>query len=295
MVSRLRPHQLGLLMGVAGYTVISFESFGIRVAGLGEWDTAFWFGLFTAIAMSMLVPARTGRSLPSAVKDGGWVMVASGILQAMSTIFFILAIQFTTVSNAVVIFAATPVLAALVAHVVLKERTSTRMWMAIAASIVGILIVMSGSFGEGRISGDLFAVGAISAYTANLTIWRKNRELRRTVAIGLGGLVMAVVSALFADPTTVTLKAVLILLLLGGLMGPAGRVSVASSTRYLPTAQVSLLGPIETLGATAWAWLFLAEAPAGTTLVGGGIVLTAVLYGAASGLRGMRVPVNVAG
>ena len=114
MVSRLRPHQLGLLMGVAGYTVISFESFGIRVAGLGEWDTAFWFGLFTAIAMSMLVPARTGRSLPSAVKDGGWVMVASGILQAMSTIFFILAIQFTTVSNAVVIFAATPVLAALV-------------------------------------------------------------------------------------------------------------------------------------------------------------------------------------
>lgn len=280
-------------MGVAGYTIISFESFGIRAAGLGQWDTAFWFGLFTAMAMSIVVPLRTGRSFPSAVRDGGWIMVVSGGLQATSTTFFILAIEFTTVSNAVVIFAATPVLAALVAHVVLKERTSARMWLAVGASIIGILIVMSGSFGDGRISGDMFAVGAISAYTANLTIWRKNTDLRRTVAIGLGGLVMAGVSVFLANPSTVDLRAVLILLLLGGLMGPAGRISVASSTRYLPIAQVSLLGPIETLGATVWAWLFLAETPAGTTIVGGLIVLAAVLFGAASGLRGMRVPINV--
>lgn len=282
-------------MGVAGYTIISFESFGIRAAGLGQWDTAFWFGLFTAIAMSVVVPMRTGRSLPSAVRDGGWIMVVSGGLQATSTIFFILAIEFTTVSNAVVIFAATPVLAALVAHVVLKERTSGRTWMAVGASIVGILIVMAGSFGDGGFAGDLFAVGAISAYTANLTIWRKNTDLRRTVAIGLGGLVMAAVSVFLASPSSVDLKAVLILLLLGGVMGPAGRISVASSTRYLPIAQVSLLGPIETLGATVWAWLFLAETPAGTTIVGGAIVLAAVLFGAASGLRGMRVPINLPG
>ncbi len=279
MHSRLRPHQTGVLMAAGGMLLISLDSLGIRLTRADSWDVAFWLGVFTTLAMLFLVPIRTGQSLPAAIRTDGVPVVVSGALQATSTTFFILAINSTTVSNTVVIVAASPVMAALIARFAIGERTTVRTWLAIAASIGGILLVVSGSFGAGRVEGDLFAVGAITAFATNLTLWRHYPRLNRMVAVGLGGFTMALVAAVPANPLGVSTRALLILAFLGGLAGPAGRVAVATSTRYLPTAQVSLFTPIETVAATGWAWLFLSEPPPVQTIVGGVVVLAAVAYG----------------
>lgn len=262
--------------------LVSVDSLGIRLTEASSWDVAFWLGTFMSTAMFVLVRARTGKSLPAVVRDDGFPVIASGLLQAGSTTTFILAINLTTVSNAVVIVAASPVVAALIARFFIGERTGVRTWLAIAASIGGILVVVSGSLGAGRIEGDLFAVAAILLFAANLTLWRHYLELNRMVAIGLGGLTMAVVTFVPANPLAVGARAMLILAVLGGITGPAGRVAIATSTRYLRSAQVSLFTPVETVAATGWAWLFLSETPPGPTLLGGVIVLAAIIYGTAS-------------
>ena len=269
MQSGLRPHQIGIVLATGGVLIVSLDSSGFRLTKAASWDIAFWFGLFTAIAMSVVVPIRTGRSFVAGVRADGIPVLVSGLLQAAATTFFILAIGSTTVSNTVAILAATPVAAALIARYAIGERTTARVWLAIAASIGGVLLVVSGSLGSGRLGGDLFAVGDIFAFSTNLTLWRHYSKMNRMVAIGLGGLTMSLVAAIPADPLGVDTRALLILALLGGIIGPAGRIAVATSTRYLPTAQVSLYGPIETVAATAWAWLFLSEIPPGTTIVGG--------------------------
>ncbi len=259
--------------------LISLDSLGFRLTEASPWDIAFWFGLFTTTAMTVLIPLRTGRSFLGVVRSDGVPVLASGVLQAASTTLFILALDNTTVANTVVIIAAAPVIAAFVAHVAIGEHTPIRVWLAIAMSIAGILLVVSGSLGEGRLAGDLFAVGAIAAFSVNLTVWRHYPAQNRAAAIGLGGLFMAVVAVLPADPLGVDGRTLAILALLGGLAGPAGRIAVATATRYLSTAQVSLFAPVETVAATAWAWLFLSEAAPGLTIVGGAIVLAAVAYG----------------
>ena len=203
----------------------------------------------------------------------------SGLLQAAATTCFILAISKTTVSNTVVILAAAPAVAAVIARLAIGEQTTIRTWLAIAATMGGVLVVVSGSFGSGQLSGDIFAVGDILAFATNLTLWRKYPAMDRMAAIGLGGIIMALISAIPANPVGVDTRAWLILLLLGGIIGPAGRIAVATSTRYLPAAQVSLFGPVETIAATAWAWLFLGEMPAALTMTGGVIILAAVTYG----------------
>ena len=65
----------------------------------------------------------------------------------------------------------------------------------------------------------------------------------------------------------------------GAVTGPAGRVSLATSTRYLPAAEVSLFVPVETVAAITWAWLAFEEVPSGPTVVGGLVVLAAVFHG----------------
>ena len=260
---------------------VSLDSLGIRLTKAASWDVAFWFGAFAAAAMAVAVRVLTGRSLFAVARADGAPVVLSGMLQAGSTTFFILALNATTVSNTVVIVAASPVIAALIARFAIGERTSLRTWVAIAGSIGGILLVVSGSFGRGRLDGDLLAVAAILAFSTNLTVWRKYPDLNRMVAIGLGGLTIAVIATIPADPFGVGARAILILVLVGGISGPAGRVAVATSTRYLPAAQVSLFTPVETVAATTWAWLFLSETPPAFTVIGGVTVLVAVAYGSA--------------
>jgi drug/metabolite transporter (DMT)-like permease len=97
--------------------------------------------------------------------------------------------------------------------------------------------------------------------------------------IGSGGLFTALVSYVPADPLAIPVEALGILVIMGVLTGPTGRVSLASSTRYMPAAQVGLFVPVETVAATAWAWVFLSEAPPRLNVIGGLTVIIAVLYG----------------
>lgn len=259
--------------------LISFDSLGVRLTEAEDWDIAFWFGVFTALAMLVLVPIRSGHSFVSGVKIDGAPVVASGLLQMGSTLLFILAIGATTVSNVVVIFATAPIVAAIIAHFVLKEKTSRRTLTGILISILGITLVVSGSVGESRLVGDLLAVGAIVTFSLNLTIWRKLPDQNRMVAVGLGGVFMALVAWFPADPFSVDLRAIAILAAIGGVLGPGGRIMVASATRYITGAQVGLFVPVETVAATAWAWWFLDEPAPLATVIGGSIVLLAVWYG----------------
>ena len=234
-----------------------------------------------AIAMNILVPIRTGRSLPATARRQGVPIFASGLLQTASTAFFIIAIDLTTIANAVVIFAAAPVIAALLARFAIGERTKARTWTGIAGSIAGILVVVWGSFGAGSVQGDLFAVAAIVSFGANLTLWRRYPELNRQVVIGLGGLGLALISVIPANPGALDARAMVILAIMGLATGPAGRVAIATSTRYLPVSQVSLFTPVETVAAIAWAWIFLSEAPGAPAIIGGMVVIASIIYGVA--------------
>jgi drug/metabolite transporter (DMT)-like permease len=279
MPGRLSDRQIGVLLAAGGILLVSLDSLWIRLSGVSSWDVAFWMGVFIFITLSVVVRLRTGISLPAVVRRDGAPIVVSGLLQTASTTFFVLAIGATTVSNTVAIVAAAPVAAALAARIIIGEQTTSRIWWAILGSVAGILIVVSGSLGDGGVSGDVYAVTAVLAFAGNVTLWRRHPEISRLAVFALGGLFIALVAVIPADPLSVGPKALAILALMGVVTGPAGRVALASSTRHLPAAQVGLFTPIETVAATIWAWLFLAEPPPVATLVGGLIVIAAVVYG----------------
>jgi drug/metabolite transporter (DMT)-like permease len=278
-LNSLKPHQIGAILAASGSLLVSLDSLGFRLTEEPPWNNAFWVGSFIALAMLVTVPIKTGKSLVAVARSDGPTVLLSGSLQAVSTSFFILALDATAVSNVVAIVAAVPMLSALIAHYAIKEATPLRTWLAILAAVCGILIIVSGSLGAGTVRGDLYAVIAITGFSINLVIWRKFPALNREAIIGIGGALVAVVAYVPANPFEVSTSAILILAVLGILTGPAGRVSIATATRYLPAAQVGLFTPVETVAATTWAWLFLSETPPTATIIGGLIVIAAVGFG----------------
>lgn len=258
---------------------MSLESPGLKLTRLGSWDNTLFLGAFSAISMFASVRIRTGEHLVTAARRQSRWLYVSSVIQAATTLFFVLALHHTTVANTMVIFATTPAIGALIAMLAIRERTPIRTWLGIAGAIAGIAIVMSGSFGGGRWIGDLFALIAMVGYAANLTIWRRFRDMPREMVIGLGALGMALVALPLASFQGLDARAMAILATLGLLTAPVARVMLASSTRYLPVSHVGLLTPVETVAATTLAFVLLNEVPPVTLFAGGALVLVSLLVG----------------
>jgi drug/metabolite transporter (DMT)-like permease len=268
-----------VILALGGILLISLDSLWIRLSELGSWDVAFWAGVFAVVAISIVLPIRTGNSLLTVIRRDRLPLISSSLLSTLSMTMFILSIGLTSVANTVAIVAAVPLTAAVVARILIGERASKRTWWAVIASLAGILVIVTGSIGSGSVAGDLLAVVAVLAFSGNVTLWRRYHDISRLAVIGLAGFFTAIVAFAPADPLAIDGRGLLILALMGVVTGPAGRVALASSTRYLPAAQVGLFAPVETVAATTWAWLFLSESPPPATVVGGIIVIAAAVYG----------------
>ncbi len=274
LFSSISPRSRGIGLAAGGMFIVSTDSLITRAAEVSGFTVTFWFGVFVAPAMfaAMLAMGHRPRGIVEQV-DGP--LLASAFCQAGSSGCFIFAIKNTSIANAVVIVAAAPIMAAFVAWVALRERTTPRVSAGIALSIGGIVIVVSGSFGDGGVWGDLLAVAAITFWSFNLIIWRKHREMNRFLAVGVAGVIIAAISVVPAELFGHPFMTYLLLFVMGALCGPLGRVAMASSTRYLPAAEVSLFAPIETLAAIMWGWIFFDESPTARTYIGGAVVAIA--------------------
>lgn len=294
-----RGRAAGFSLAILGALLMSIDPLFIRFAGVSGFDTAFLFGLFTAISMPLLIQRVDPRGLITAVKASGWPLLAAALLMLGSSTGLVFSVKTTSIANTFVIFAATPALAALFSWIFLKERASRETWLAIIAVMLGILVVAYGSFnaadsamhGAGPAThtevgsaqsahwlGDVLAMAAVTFLALMMTLLRKYQDVSRLAVVGLGGLLLAVVMVFFATPSEYSSNTWLIMAAMGLFSAPLGRVFTMVATRYISAAEVSMTLMLETVLASLWGVIFFAEIPSAYSLVGGGIILTTILF-----------------
>lgn len=291
---RLTDRSQGLALAIGGILLVSTDSAITRAADVGGWTVAFWYGVFAfpamlayyglGVARSPAAPALgnsgAGRRLLHRLwPDRPAIMLVSAGLQATSTTAFILAIKATAISSVVVIVASVPAVTAVVAWALLGERPWRRLWISIAATATGIVVVVSGSLEVGALMGNVLALCAVVAFAFNLTLWRRFPEINRTLVIAVGAAITSLAALTQVAFTAQSTRTYVLMFMMGAVLGPLGRIGLASATRYLSAAEVGLVTPIETAAASLWGWLFFNEVPPSTTFVGGAIIVAAVVYG----------------
>ena len=155
----------GILLATGGMLLLSTESVTIRLAGTEPFVLVTWVGLLPAL----VTLATTAWRDPAALRPdrgGTGVVLLAGALQGGTVVLFVCAVASTTVADVAVVIACAPLVTAVLAWVLLRERSPARVWAAVAASVVGILIVTWGSMGGGRLGGVLLALGAVVAEVA---------------------------------------------------------------------------------------------------------------------------------
>jgi drug/metabolite transporter (DMT)-like permease len=212
-------------------------------------------------AFRAIGPAGIGYAVSLAIASGG----------------FVLALNLTSVANVLFIQAAAPIVAALLGRIFLGEHPSRRTWLAMLVALGGVGLLVGGP-GIGLSAGILVAIVVMLAFAVGIVLVRRHSEVSMAPATCLSQVMVSNMGGLGGHD--VALLAVLGI----GQMG-LGILFITLGARLIPAAQVALIMLLETVLGPMWVWIVRSETPPTITLVGGFIVLAAVMYQTLSGSR----------
>jgi drug/metabolite transporter (DMT)-like permease len=236
----------------------------------------FGRAVFAAAALLAYVAVVERGRVLQAFRSVGLAGVAVALCVATASAGFIAALNHTDVARVLFILAISPMLAALLAWVTLGEPITRRTVLAMALALGGVAL-MVGEPGEGSLAGDGLALLAALAFAVMVVITRWRHDVSMAPATCLSQVILVAVFLPFATHAQIGGDDVAWLAALGiGQIG-LGFMLLTVGARLIPAAQVGLITLLEVVLGPLWVWLALDERPSTLTLIGGAIVIIAIV------------------
>jgi len=272
----------GVALGSLGGFALSFDIPMIRLSGADTWTTLAVRGGAIALAMFAVWLFTRRRNAANPFADRDWLAV--GTAWGIANILFTFAVFRTSTANLVFILAFNPMLAAMMSWAIIGERPAAATFAAIAATTLGVGVIVRGGLGGGSGAGDLLALGCAAAIAFSL-VWSHRSGKDMSLAPGLGSLISAAVALPLAGGALAMPQEPAWLLANGFLVIPFASWCLALAPRFIAAEQVAMFYLLETVLAPVWVWLVFAETPPAATLAGGAIVLGAIALHSVWSLR----------
>ena len=276
-------YRFGLLCLFSATLFTSLAGVILRhVEAADGWQVLFYrSAAFVAVLLLFLVWRHRGATL-RAFRAVGRPGLVTALALAPAFILFILALIETTVANVVFILSLSPFFGALFAWLALGEPVGRATLAAMALSLVGVGFMFGDGLVAGTVLGNWYALGACLSYSLALVAMRKGRAVDMLPAVCLAGVLTVGISGLLAAGLSlgglaVTPRDLALALVLGVVQLGFQYILVTTGTRHVPVAEVALIGRLSLVLAPLWVWLAVGEVPSGLTMIGGAIVLAAVL------------------
>lgn len=249
--------------------------------------------LYRSVGMSLFLYAvirlRSGQSPFVQIRRTGLPAVIAGLALVAAYSGGIYSIQTTSVANAMLLFATAPFLAAILGRIVLREPVRIATWIAIAVAIGGIAIMVADGSGSVVLKGSLAALGSALGFAVFTVALRWGRSGEMLPSVFLSGLfAIAITSGICLAsglPLILGPHDGGIALGMGVFQVGAGLILYTLGSRNLPAAELALLSLAEVLLGPVWVWLFLGETASRNTLIGGTVLLAAIIGNVLSGKR----------
>lgn len=284
----LSDHAKGLLITGTGVLILTPDALLLRLIAAEPLTVIFWRGLGFLVVIGLFSMLRHGGGIGRVVRATGLIGLGITILHAMGQFLFVYSIHHTAAANTLVIIAAAPLAAALLARLILGERTAPRTLAAGVVALLAVGLTVQGGLAVGGLWGDLAAVGVMLNLALVFVLLRKARGRDMLPALAWGGLITATVAFLFAPTVVVGGADLFFLPLLVLLVVPVSFILISTGPRYLPAPEVGLLMLLETILGPLWVWLVLAETPPPASLIGGVIIVLTLAVNAWLGLKEQR-------
>lgn len=270
-------YRKGLLLTALGGMALTIDIPLIRLANGEPWTILL---LRTGMTfLSALVVWAIWRSFspkaPQLIPGRTGLIVAA--LYGVGSITFVTGVFNTSTANLVFILAFNTVFAAALSWIFLKERPQTVTLVTMAVMIVGVLIIVGSSLGTGHLFGDLMGLCSAFFIACAITISRSSgKDMGFTALVGV--ILPCMVAAFMVSKGGFQVEAPWWILFNGAVIMPISFFCLANGPKYISGAEVAMFYLLETVLAPVWVWMIFSEVPSRNSLIGGVILITALVF-----------------
>ena len=273
----MRQVWLGTILLAASAVAYSTAGFFTRLIAVDAWTLLFWRGVFAGLFIFGIVGWRERGRFVATVRAIGRDGLLIALCSALATVCFLNGMRLSSVADVMVIDAMVPFLTAGIASLVIGEREDKATLAATVVAVAGVGVMVGPAIAAGRLGGDLLALCMALLMSFVLVLIRRNRGVDMLPAVALSAFACTAIVLPFAHPLSVRTHDLGLLALFGTSQFGMGLLLLALGTPLVSATRGALIGVLQTPLGTLWVWLAFSETPATATMIGGAIVLAAVV------------------
>ena len=276
----------GIFLALLGALILTPDTLLMRLSELSGGQMVAWRAtqagsIFFIIGLCPFILSRSG------VKPKIWrkSFVALVFVQMANVFCFAYGIYLAPVAIVLIAVATVPVFSIILGAVVLKEAVDMRTWAIVIIVFFGVTLSVIGDinsydiFNLSSILGGLCGLVVAFSLACNFVIIRKDKEVAFPLALGTGGILCGLLAFYFwPSASEINLKSIFYISITGLLILPLSFILLSRASRMTPASNVSIIMLLETILGPLWVWTFTNERPQFLTIIGGIIVILALIY-----------------
>ena len=259
-----------LSLSFGGLIVKSFE-------GATLWQILFWRSIFFSLTILTFLIITYKKRLFNSFYLSGLPGFIGGVVLSFGFCGYVIAMYSTTVANTNFIISLQILFLAIFGYFFLKEKISSVTLLSIVLAITGVLIMVGNSLGPGEMTGNLAAFSMPITFAVLIMIVRKFPSVDMVPAQFVAGICCCLIGYVLSNKLMISYHDIFLGFLAGFFQVGFGFIFITIGARTTPSAMVGIIMLSESVLGPIWAFLFASERPSMFSLVGGAVILLAVL------------------
>ena len=259
-----------LSLSFGGLIVKSFE-------GATLWQILFWRSFFFTLTVLFFLIISYKKETFKSFYNSGLAGFFGGIILSFGFCGYVFAMYNTTVANTNFIISLQILFLAIFGYFFLKEKINLITLTSIILAITGVLLMVGNSLSPGELSGNLAAFTMPITFAILIMIVRKYPSVDMIPAQFVAGISSCLIGFLLSTTIMISPHDIFLGFLAGFFQIGFGFIFITIGARTTPSATVGIIMLSESVLGPLWAFLFVSERPSMFALVGGAIILSAVL------------------
>jgi len=263
-----------LCLSFGGIIVKSFE-------GANLWQILFWRQFFFSIIVALYLLIAFKKNFFKSFQNSGLPGLIAGIFLGIGFAAYVFAMYHTTVANTLFIISTEIIFLALFGYIFLKEKINLVTLISIIMGMSGVLLIIGSSLSiqsSSQFFGNIVAFIMPISFAVLIVTVRKYPKVDMVPSQFIAGVFAALVGYLIAGKLSISPHDLLLGFLAGTFQIGFGFIMITIGSQTTPAAVVGILMLTETVFGPLWAWLFINEIPPISVIIGGSIIISAILF-----------------
>tara|TARA_B100001057_G_scaffold495741_1_gene595471 strand:- start:898 stop:1776 length:879 start_codon:yes stop_codon:yes gene_type:complete len=259
-----------LCLSFGGLIVKSFE-------GANLWQILFWRSFFFSITVLAFLTFTYKKKLFKSFYLSGFPGLIAGVILSLGFCGYVIAMYKTTVANTNFIISLQILFLAIFGFFFLKEKISSITIFSIILALAGVLVMVGNSLSPGELTGNLAAFSMPITFAVLIIVVRKFPTIDMVPAQFVAGICCCLIGYIISNKIMISSYDIFLGFLAGFFQIGFGFIFITIGARTTPSATVGIIMLSESVLGPLWAFLFVSERPSVFSLIGGAIIIFAVL------------------